>query len=63
MQSITQTEYVGALCLYVSGQDLYIKKGNKFSSIHFSKAIGITSHYSGQPLRRINMRTEERRKI
>ena len=48
--------------LHVNGQDLYIKKGNKFSSIHFIKANGITSHYSGQPLRRINMRAEERRK-
>ena len=51
------------VCMSMDKINLYIKKGNKFSSIHFSKAIGITSHYSGQPLRHINMRTEERRKI
>ena len=48
-KSITQTDCVGPLCLYVTGQDLYIKKNNQFSSIHFTKANGITSHYSGQP--------------
>ena len=35
--------------MYVTRQDLYIKKSNQFSSIHFIKANEITSHDSGQP--------------
>ena len=37
--------------LYVTGHDLYIKKSDQFSSVHFDsiKANGITSHFSGQP--------------
>ena len=40
---------MGALCLNVTRQDLYIKKSNQFSSIHFIKANEITSYDSGQP--------------
>ena len=35
--------------MYVTRQDLYIKKSNQFSSVHFFKANEITSHDSGQP--------------
>ena len=45
-------DYTNRLCgspVYVTRQDLYIKKSNQFSSIHFIKANEITSHDSGQP--------------
>ena len=45
-------DYTNRLCgrpVYVTRQDLYIKKSNQFSSVHFITANGITSHDSGQP--------------
>ena len=45
-------DYTNRLCgrpVYATRQDLYIKKSNQFSSIHFIKANEITSHDSGQP--------------
>ena len=37
------------VCMSMDMQDLYIKKSNRFSSIHLIYANGITSYYSGQP--------------
>ena len=44
------TQIVWAPCVCMSIDKICIRKNsNQFSSIHFIKANGITSHYSGQP--------------